>query len=88
MTDLDTAAPIMKTEEGDHDRFTHIVIEGFEHKKTGEFVSIGNSVVEGMINQTPVRALCGKYWVPGADPGKYPRCPTCLDIAKKNGWKI
>ena len=31
-----------------------------------------NSVVEGMVNATPVRALCGKVWVPGRDPAKYP----------------
>jgi hypothetical protein len=46
-------------DDGDHDRFTHIVLEGYTPKK-GDFVPLGNSVVEGMINATPVRALCGK----------------------------
>lgn len=74
-------------DEGDHDRFTHIVLEGYT-PKDGEFVAIGNSVVEGMINATPVRALCGKEWVPGRDPQKYPVCPTCKEIAVSLGWSL
>jgi len=29
-----------------------------------------------MINATPVMALCGKVWVPGRDPQKFPICPN------------
>ena len=72
-------------DDGDHDRFTHIVLEGYTPKK-GEFVALGNSVVEGMINSTPVRALCGKEWVPGRNPQKYPICATCKEVAEKLGW--
>ena len=25
-------------------------------------------------------ALCGKVWVPGRDPNKFPVCPTCKEI--------
>jgi hypothetical protein len=78
-------APV--TEDGDHDRYTHIVLEGFKVKET-EFVPAGNSVVEGMVNATPVVALCGKTWVPGRDPSKYPVCPTCKEIASSMGWKV
>ena len=74
-------------DDGDHERFTHIVLEGFT-PKDGDFVSLKNSVVEGMINATPVRALCGKVWVPGRDPQKYPICPTCKEIAQAIGWKL
>ena len=28
----------------------------------------------------PVRALCGKMWVPGRDPQKFPVCPQCKEI--------
>jgi hypothetical protein len=73
-------------DDGDHDRFTHIVLEGYT-PKDGEFVALENSVVDGMVNATPVRALCGKVWVPGRDPQKYPICPTCKEIAAKMGWK-
>lgn len=76
-----------QVDEGNHDRFTHIVLEGF-HTKKGKFKSINNSVVEGMINATPVKALCGKEWVPGQDPKKYPVCPTCKEIAESMGWTV
>lgn len=65
----------------------HIVLEGFS-PKDGEFVSTGPSVVEGIVNRTAVRALCGKEWVPGRDPARYGLCPTCKEIAEAMGWKI
>jgi hypothetical protein len=85
-TELDVRSTT-QVDEGDHERFTHIVLEGYT-PKDGEFVAINNSVVEGMINATPVRALCGKVWVPGRDPQKYPVCPTCKEIATSLGWSL
>ncbi len=41
-----------------------------------------------MVNRTAVRALCGKEWVPGRDPKRYPLCPTCKEIAESMGWRI
>ena len=81
------------TDEGSHDRYAHIVLEGFwskdeEGERTGEFVGVDNSIVDSMITGTPVKALCGKMWVPGEDPGKYKLCPTCINVAKQNGWKV
>jgi hypothetical protein len=75
------------TDESDHERFSHIVLEGVTPKK-GDFIPLGNSVVEGMINGTPVTALCGKVWVPGRDPQKYPLCPTCKEVAEELGWSL
>ena len=75
------------TEDGDHERYTHIVLEGF-HLEDEKFVATGNSVVEGMVNATPVVALCGKTWVPGRDPKKYPVCPTCKEVAASMGWRL
>lgn len=74
-------------DDGDHERFTHIVLEGYT-PDDGEFVAIGNSVVEGIINSSAVQALCGKTWVPGRDPQKYPLCPTCREIAISLGWDV
>jgi len=74
-------------DEGDHERMSHIVLEGYRPKK-GDYVSAGPSVVEGMVNGTPVEALCGKVWVPGRDPKRYPLCPTCKEIAQKMGWAV
>ncbi|MHB1585020.1 MAG: DUF3039 domain-containing protein [Acidimicrobiales bacterium] len=78
-------------EEGDHERMSHIVLEGYtpkEGEREGEFVSTGPTVVEGMVNGTAVRALCGKVWVPGRDPRRYPICPTCKEIAEGVGWRL
>jgi hypothetical protein len=90
MTQLETLQVLETTpqlDEGDHERFTHIVLEGYT-PKDGEFVPIDNSVVAGMINATPVKALCGKVWVPGRDPKKYPLCGTCKEIAASLGWDL
>jgi len=85
------ARPEPIDEEGDHERMSHIVLEGYtpkEGEREGEFVSTGPTVVEGMVNGTAVRALCGKVWVPGRDPRRYPICPTCKEIAEGMGWKL
>ncbi|HUZ44372.1 MAG TPA: DUF3039 domain-containing protein [Acidimicrobiales bacterium] len=73
--------------DGDHERMSHIVLEGYKPKE-GDFVSTGPTVVEGMVNGTPVRALCGKVWVPGRDPRRYQLCGTCREIAEGMGWKV
>ena len=56
-------------EPGDHERFSHYVPK--------------DKVVESAINGTPVRALCGKLWVPSRDPEKFPVCPDCKKIYDK-----
>ena len=86
-TTLAPQRPAPDLDEGDHDRMAHIVLEGYTPKH-GDFVSMGPSVVEGIVNRTAVRALCGKEWVPGRDPARYGLCPTCKEIAESMGWKI
>jgi hypothetical protein len=90
-TTLAPSRPRPELDDGDHDRMSHIVLEGYtpkEGEKAGEFVSAGPSVVEGIVNAVPVRALCGKEWVPGRDPKRYGLCPTCKEIAESMGWKL
>lgn len=53
-------------EPGDHERFAH-----YAHK---------NKIMESALTGTPVVALCGKVWVPGRDPKKFPVCPMCKEI--------
>lgn len=70
MTDLDVTteertAPL-ETDSGDHERFSHYV------KK--------NAILPSAVEGTPVIALCGKKWVPGRDPGRFPVCPECKEI--------
>jgi len=73
--------------DDDKERFTHIVLEAIR-TPDGEVHSLNNSVVAGSIYGTPVRALCGKVWVPGRDPRRYPICPTCKEIAEARGWAV
>lgn len=49
--------------DGDHERFSHYVEK--------------DKIVESAVTGTPVVALCGKVWVPGRDPKKFPVCPDC-----------
>ena len=55
-----------QVEPGDHERFAHYVRK--------------EKVLESALSGEPVVALCGKVWVPGRDPKKFPVCPMCKDI--------
>lgn len=54
------------TDEGDHERFAHYVRK--------------DKIVESAVSGAPVVALCGKVWVPGRDPERFPVCPECKKI--------
>lgn len=58
-----------QVEDGDHERFSHYV------KK--------DKILSSALSGKPVIALCGKVWVPGRDPEKFPVCPTCKEIYEK-----
>jgi hypothetical protein len=64
-----TQAPDLRpdTGDGDHDRFAHYVPK--------------RQLERARRRGTPVTALCGKRWVPDADPSRFPMCPTCAEIA-------
>jgi hypothetical protein len=53
-------------EPGDHERFAHYVRK--------------EKILESALSGEPVIALCGKVWVPGRDPQRFPVCPTCKEI--------
>jgi hypothetical protein len=75
MADL-APAPVRATvDQGDHDLMAHLV--------RGK-----DKLTEALINGTPVTALCGKTWVPTRDPNRFPRCPTCVEIAQAMGAVI
>jgi hypothetical protein len=86
MPEISVAPPIPAL-DGDHERMAHIVLEGLD-QEDGEFVPAGPTVAEGVVMGTPVRALCGKVWVPNRDPKRYPLCTTCKEIAEQRGWAI
>lgn len=62
----ETAPTVAPTDNGDHDRFAHYV-----PKKQLE---------AAIFTGTPTLALCGKLWLPSADPKKFPVCPTCREV--------
>lgn len=51
---------------GDDERYAHYVRK--------------DKIMASALSGDPVIALCGKVWVPGRDPKKYPVCPTCKAI--------
>jgi len=53
-------------DEGDHERFSHYAPK--------------DQIMKAMVEGTPVRALCGKLWVPSRDPQRFPVCPVCKDL--------
>ena len=57
---------VQNIEPGDHERNSHYVRK--------------EKIVESAVLGTPVIALCGKTWVPGRDPEKFPVCPICKEI--------
>ena len=61
-----TEERLAPTDAGDHERFSHYVDK--------------NKITESAVTEKPVRALCGKKWVPSRDPEKFPICPTCKEI--------
>jgi hypothetical protein len=52
--------------DGDHERFAHYV------KK--------EKILESALSGDKVTALCGKKWIPGRDPNRFPVCPACKEI--------
>jgi Protein of unknown function (DUF3039) len=54
------------TSHGDHERFAHYVDK--------------NDMMNAAVFGTPIKALCGKVWVPSRDPQKFPVCPECKEI--------
>jgi hypothetical protein len=56
-------------EDGDHERFSHYAPK--------------DKIVEAAVTGKPIRALCGKKWVPTRDPSRFPVCPACKEIYEK-----
>lgn len=63
---LERVEETQAVEPGDHERFAHYVRK--------------EKIMESAMSGKPVVALCGKVWVPGRDPNKFPVCPVCKEI--------
>ncbi len=66
LLEREATTPLPDLEDGDHERFAHYVQK--------------EKILESALSGDPVIALCGKVWVPGRDPGRFPVCPTCKEI--------
>ena len=74
LSDVGTATPTETVvdptlDDGDHDRFAP-----FARK---------SDIVESAVTGRPIVALCGKVWVPGRNPDRYPVCPSCKEIYQR-----
>jgi hypothetical protein len=69
MNTLLEIAPTDPELEEDEPRFAHIV------RRDEQMV--------GYIEGVPIRALCGKVWVPTRDPERYPVCGLCREIMEQ-----
>lgn len=54
------------TQPGDHDKLSHYVRK--------------NEHMLARIEGRPIKALCGKVWLPTRDGTKFPVCPECKEI--------
>ena len=54
---------------GDHDKFSHYVRK--------------EKILESAVTGKPVRALCGKKWLPNSNPDRFPVCPVCKSVYDK-----
>ncbi|GFH75437.1 hypothetical protein Sgou_01070 [Streptomyces gougerotii] len=54
------------------------------HERYAHYVQ-KDKIMASALDGTPVVALCGKVWVPGRDPKKYPVCPMCKEIYESMG---
>jgi hypothetical protein len=68
--DLDERT-VVTTDDGDHEKFAHWVLPA-------------SAVTEAMVTGSSVVALCGKVWTPTRDPKRYPVCPTCEEIRRRD----
>lgn len=66
MADVLEAPTLAPTDAGEHDRFKHFVPK--------------RQLTDSSVYGQPLTALCGKKWIPNADPERFPMCQTCLEI--------
>lgn len=68
MSDTDQTTlqrPETRLDRGDSDEYAHIVMKDDQMK--------------GYVTGDPIKALCGKVWVPSRDYEGLPVCQACLD---------
>ena len=69
--DLDAPPVVELTEEDEEPDAAHIVTQ--------------KDLIESQISGKPIRALCGKLWVPKRNPDNYPMCQACVEVLNRSG---
>jgi hypothetical protein len=63
--DLESRTEPVLSDDGDHDRFSHICRK--------------EDVARAYVTGEAITALCGKTWIPTRDPDRYPVCQACKE---------
>jgi hypothetical protein len=71
LPDLDAPPVVELTEEDDDPEAAHIVTQ--------------RDLIHSQITGQPIRALCGKLWVPKRNPDDYPMCQACVEMLNALG---
>lgn len=71
--ELDRAPVPVDTDTGDHERYAHYVYGANPRA----------AITQAIVTGRPVRALCGKLWIPSRDPARFPICPECTEIKRR-----
>ncbi len=66
LPDLDAPPVVELTDDDEDPDAAHIVTQ--------------KDLIHSQITGEPIRALCGKMWVPKRNPDDYPMCPACIEI--------
>lgn len=66
LPDLDVLPTVEETEGDDDADAAHIVTQ--------------EDLIHSQITGQPIRALCGKWWVPKRNPDEFPLCQACAEI--------
>ncbi|HVE74596.1 MAG TPA: DUF3039 domain-containing protein [Mycobacteriales bacterium] len=53
--------------------------DGDEDNRHSHFVR-KEDILRSAVDGVPAVALCGKTWLPGRDPERYPVCPKCKEL--------
>ncbi len=64
--DLDQATVVEETESDDSPDAAHIVTQ--------------KDLIHSQLTGEPIRALCGKMWVPRRNPDDFPMCQACVEV--------
>lgn len=64
--DLDQAPVLQETDSDEAPDAAHIVTQ--------------KDLIHSQLTGEPIRALCGKMWVPRRNPDDFPMCQACIEV--------